>query len=120
METITKIRWNPIFKEVFLLVETIFFSSFQRFLPLFLTSFFIPASGNGFSFAQRFFLQDETVTEISRSRFLKKGHILTNVTNALTSGNHFLQFFQTTVNCCQEKIFFLQLEHIFRPNFYSG
>ena len=30
-------------------------------------------------------------------------HILTNVTDFLASGNHFLSFFQTKVNCCQWK-----------------
>ena len=39
----------------------------------------------------------ETVTEISGSQFLKKDHILTNVTDFLAIGNHFLPFFQTTV-----------------------
>ena len=43
------------------------------------------ASGNGFSgqwkpfsFVQSFFLLVETVTEISRNQFLKKGHVLIN------------------------------------------
>ena len=34
----------------------------------------------------------ETVTEISGSQFLKKDHILNNVTGFLASGNHFFPF----------------------------
>ena len=51
----------------------------------FSTKSFIPVSGNRFfglwnpfSFVQSFSLDVETVTEISRSQFLKKDHILTN------------------------------------------
>ena len=36
-------------------------------------------------------------------------------TDFLASGNHFLSFFLTAVNCCQWKQIFLQLEHIFQP-----
>ena len=41
---------------------------------------------------------------------------LTNITDFLASGNHFLPFFQTPVNCCQWKQFILQPEHIFLAN----
>ena len=40
-------------------------------------------------------------------------------TDFLASGNHFLPFSQTAVNCCQWKQFFLQLEHIFQPILHS-
>ena len=42
-------------------------------------------------FVQSFFFLVETVTEISGSQFFKD-HILTNVTDFLTSGNHFFPF----------------------------
>ena len=48
------------------------------------------------SFVQRFFLLVETVTEISESQFLRKEHILTNVTDFLASGNQLLPLSQTT------------------------
>ena len=69
---------------------------------------FTTISANGFSgswksfpFVQRFLLHVEIVTEISGSQFLKKDHILTNETDFLASGDHFLPIFQTLVNCCQ-------------------
>ena len=45
------------------------------------------------SFVQRFFLLVETVTAISESQFLRKGHILTNITDFLATGNQLLPFF---------------------------
>ena len=39
----------------------------------------------------------KTVTLVSGRQFLKKDHILTNVTDFLASAKHFLPFFQTTV-----------------------
>ena len=47
------------------------------------TNFFVP----------RFFLLVETVTAISESQFLRKDHILTNVTDFLPSRDQFLPFF---------------------------
>ena len=38
-------------------------------------------------------------------------------TDFLASGNRFLPFSQTVVNCCQWKLFFLQLDHIFSQSF---
>ena len=70
-------------------------------------------------FVQSFFFLVETVTEISGSQ-LFKDHILTNVTDFLTSGNHFFHFLQTAVNCYQWKQFILQLKHIFWSIFHFG
>ena len=56
----------------------------------------------------------DTVTEISAIQFLKKYYILTNATDFLASGNHFLPFSQTAVNCCECKQFILQLKHSFQ------
>ena len=50
-----------------------------------------------FSFAQRVFLQVKTVFSLSGNQFLKKDHTLTNATDFLASGNHFLPFFQTAI-----------------------
>ena len=119
-------------------METVFFSIFRRLLPV--TVFFrlvetpistkssILAGGNGFSgywelfffFVHKFFLPVETVKEISERQFLKKKHIVTNVTDFLLSGNHFLRFSQTGVNCCHWKQFCLQVKHIFQPILHSG
>ena len=44
-------------------------------------------------FVQSFFFLVETVTEFSERQFLKKDHILNNVTDFLASGNHFFPFF---------------------------
>ena len=120
---------------VFWLVKNVFFSPFFRdfcqfFFCLVDTSFsknaLITAGENGFSSwgrpfssVHKIFLPVEAVTEISGSQFLKKGHLLTNITDFLVSGNHFLSFFETTVNCCcQWKLFIVELEHIFRPILY--
>ena len=43
-------------------------------------------------FVQSFFFLVETATEISGSQFLKKDHILNNVTDFLASGNNFFPF----------------------------
>ena len=51
----------------------------------------------------QFFHVVETVSKINGNQFLKKGHI----TNFWDSGNHFLQFSQTAVNCYQRKQFFI-------------
>ena len=67
-------------------------------------------------FVPRFFFPVETVTAISESQFLRKDHILTNVTDFLPSGDQLLPFFQKAVNCCQWKQFLLQLEHIHSAN----
>ena len=119
-------------------METVFFSIFRRLLPV--TVFFrlvetpistkssILAGGNGFSgywelfffFVHKFFLPVETVKEISERQFLKKKHIVTNVTDFLLSGNHFLRFSQTGVNCCHWKQICLQVKHIFQPILHSG
>ena len=95
---------------------------FRQAEKYFSTKSFISASENGFSgqwklffFVQRFFLRVETVTETRGSQLQKKEHILTNVNDFLTSGTYFLSFSQTTINCCQEKQFIVQLEHIFQP-----
>ena len=56
---------------------------------------FIPDSVNRFSdrklfsFVQRSFLLVETVSESSESQYLKRDHILTNVTDVLVSRNDF-------------------------------
>ena len=63
------------------------------------------------SSVQRFLLLIKTVTAISESHFLRKDHILTNVTDFLANGNQLLPFFQKEVNCCQWKQFLLQLDH---------
>ena len=39
----------------------------------------------------------KTLTLITGSQFLKKYHILTNITDFLASAKHFLPFFQTAV-----------------------
>ena len=105
-------KWNKnCFSQVTKPVSTwklFFFSIFQRNLPVSfspsswkvsLTKSFIPAIGNGCSgywkpssFFQNFFLVLEAVTEI-KGQFSQKGHVLTNVTDFLTSGNHFPPFF---------------------------
>ena len=57
-------------------------------------NFFLPGQTNFVQtvfFVQSFFFLVETVTEISGSQFFKD-HILTNVTDFLTSGNHFFPF----------------------------
>ena len=41
-------------------------------------------------------------------------------TDFLASGNRFLLFSQTAVNCCQWKQFLLQLEHIFGQSFIAA
>ena len=63
------------------------------------------------SSVQRFLLLIKTVTAISESQFLRKDHILTNVTDFLANGNQLLPFFQKEVNCCQWKQFLLQLDN---------
>ena len=94
---------------------------FQRNLPFWLVGTDFPAIGNCFFFfVHKFFLPVETVKEISERQFLKKKHIVTNVTDFLLSGNHFLRFSQTGVNCCQWKQFCLQVKHIFQPILHSG
>ena len=45
------------------------------------------------SSVQRFLLLIKTVTAISESQFLRKDHILTNVTDFLANGNQLLPFF---------------------------
>ena len=62
----------------------------------------------------------ETVTVIIEDQFLRKDHILINVTDSLASGNQLLPFFQKAVNWWQRKQLLLQLEHIFQPIIYSG
>ena len=80
-------------KRIFRLVETI---SFSQFFPLvsvfsrlvekyFSTKSFIPAAGNGFpgqwktfSFTQSFSGKWKPVSEINKSQFLRKDHILIN------------------------------------------
>ena len=82
---------------------------------------YILASGNGFSgqwklisFAKRFFLLVEAVTEIRESQFLRRDHILTDVIDFLASGNQLLPLSRTEVTCCQWKQFLLlQLLHSF-------
>ena len=89
--------------------NVVFFSQFFRdfcqfFFCLVDMSFskkaFIPAGQNGFSSwvrpfssVHKIFLPVEAATEISGSQFLKKGHISTNITDFLVSGNHFFFFF---------------------------
>ena len=85
-------------------------------------NFFLPGQTNFVQtvfFVQSFFFLVETVTEISGSQFFKD-HILTNVTDFLTSGNHFFHFLQTAVNCYQWKQFILQLKHIFWSILHFG
>ena len=120
---------------IFWPVKTIFSPFFkyscqlQAFFRLAETSFsmnsFILTSGIGFPgqwklfpFLQRFFFLVKTVTEISASQFLKKDHILTNGTDFLASGNHFLPIFrhQSTVAIGSNlffnwNIFFSQFPH---------
>ena len=116
-------------------METVFFSIFRRLLPVtvFLrlvetpisTKSSILAGGNGFSgywelfffFVHKFFLPVETVKEISERQFLKKKHIVTNVTDFLLSGNHFLRFSQTGVNCCHWKRFAFKWNIFFSQSF---
>ena len=71
-------------------------------------------------FCSEVFPFSETIAEISGSQFLKKDQILTNVTDFLAGGSHFLPFYQTAVNCYQWKQFMLQVEHIFQSILYSG
>ena len=86
VETITVIRRKQFSKKelilasgqmIFWLVETIFFSIFQRLLPMIFS-----------------------VTEISGNQFSKRDHDVTNITGSLSCGNHLISFFQTAVNCC--------------------
>ena len=71
----------------------IFRDSCHRYL--FSMKSFIPDSVNRFSdwklfsFVQRSFLLVETVSESSESQYLKRDHILTNVTDVLVSRNDF-------------------------------
>ena len=108
-------------KLIFGLVKTIFYLHFSE-TPA--SDSFFPSSGNVFSmksfigngkwklvgqwkrsfcqwklisFVQRSFSLVETVTAISKSQFLKKDRILTNVTVFLASRNQLLQFFQRAV-----------------------
>ena len=97
------------FRAFFLSVETII--EFRRIFfknTCSRVNFFLPGETyfvQTVFFVQSFFFLVETVTEISGSQFLKKDHILKNVTDFLAS---------------QRKQFILQLQHNFQPIFHSG
>ena len=115
-------------KQIFQLVETIFFGPFFRDSCQFFfrlvekylsTKSFIPAGGSGFpgqwklfSFSQSFSSKWKLSLKLREASFLKKTIFQLMKTDFWASGNNFLPFSQAAVNCYQWKQFFVQLKHI--------
>ena len=86
-------------------------------------NFFLPGQTNFVQtvfFVQSFFFLVETVTEISGSQFLKKDHILNNVTGFLGSGNHFFPFSSDSSQLLSAEVVYSSTEACFQPIFHSG
>ena len=67
-------------------------------------------------FVQIFFFWVETVTEISGSQFLKKDHILNNVTDFLVSRNHFFPFSLDSSQLLSAEVVYSSTEAYFSVN----
>ena len=67
-------------------------------------------------FVQSYFFLVETITEISGSQFLKKYHILNNVTDILGSGNHFFPFSQDSSQLLSAEAVYSSTEAYFSAN----